>query len=89
LDGSRILGRERWMARSVVVKGHIVGSETVQLDEPVPVGATDVEVVVHLPEQSPVRLQELIDFLKSLPPGTRSKEDIDRQIEEDRGSWDR
>jgi intergrase/recombinase len=68
LDGSRILGRERWMAR---------------------VGATDVEVVVHLPEQSPVRLQELIDFLKSLPPGTRSKEDIDRQIEEDRGSWDR
>ena len=77
------------MARSVVVKGHIVGSETVQLDEPVPPGATDVEVVVHVAAQTPVRLQELIDFLKSLPPGTRSKADIDRQIEEDRGSWDR
>jgi PHD/YefM family antitoxin component YafN of YafNO toxin-antitoxin module len=27
------------------------------------------------------------DFLLSLPPGTRSTEDIRRQIEEERGSW--
>jgi hypothetical protein len=77
------------MARTVVVKGHIVGSNTVELDEPVPNDATDVEVIVHVADEPASRLQELIDFLKSLPPGTRSKEDIDRQIDEDRGSWDR
>jgi PHD/YefM family antitoxin component YafN of YafNO toxin-antitoxin module len=27
------------------------------------------------------------DFLLSLPPGTRSTEDIRRQIEDERGSW--
>jgi len=31
--------------------------------------------------------QDIFDFLRSLPPGTRSKEDIDRQIGDERDSW--
>lgn len=31
--------------------------------------------------------KDILDFLNSLPPGTRSKEDIDQQIREERESW--
>jgi hypothetical protein len=67
----------------------VVGSTTVEVDAPIPASASEVEVVVRVPDEEAPRLQDLIDFLESLPPGTRSKEDIDRQIDEDRGSWDR
>jgi len=29
----------------------------------------------------------LSDYLRALPPGTRTKEDIDQQIREERDSW--
>jgi hypothetical protein len=31
--------------------------------------------------------QDIFEFLRSLPPGTRSKEDIDQQMAEERDSW--
>ncbi len=77
------------MARTVIVKGHIVGNTTVELEEPVPGVATDVQVLVRVAGEELGRPDRISDFLSSLPPGTRSKEDIDRLINEDRGSWDR
>jgi hypothetical protein len=75
------------MSRTVVVRGRITGVTTVELDEPVPDKVTGVEIVLHMHEAAEDPAQELLDFLASLPAGTRSKEDIDRQIEEDRSAW--
>ena len=75
------------MVRAVVVKGHLVGPSTVQLDEPVHESASEVEVILRVPAEG--RSQgSLAAFLRDLPAGGRTKEDIDRQIREERESWD-
>lgn len=73
------------MSRRVLVDGRVTGERTVEVKEALPERLTGVEVVLHVPEP-PTALQDWIDFFASLPPGMRSKEDIDRQIEEDRSS---
>ncbi len=77
------------MSRTVVIRGHVVGATTVELEEPAPPATTDVQVILRVADDELGRPDRVSDFLSSLPPGTRSKEDIDHQIDEDRGSWDR
>jgi len=50
---------------------------------------TEVEVLVMTPVARAAGKVEgkLSDYLRALPPGTRSKEDIDQQIREERDSW--
>jgi len=50
---------------------------------------TEVEVLVMAPiARAMVRVEgKLSDYLRALPPGTRSKDDIDQQIREERDSW--
>ncbi len=76
------------MSRAVIVKGHAVDGTTVRLEEPLPPDAKEIEVVVRLQDKPGRSRQKLGDFLRSLPPGTRTQEDIDRQIAEERNSWD-
>ena len=45
-------------------------------------GATDSEG-----RSAARRGEKLSDFLRALPAGTRSKDDIDRQVEEERDAW--
>ena len=50
---------------------------------------TEVEVLVMAPV---ARVTDkvggkLSDYLRALPPGTRSKDDIDQQMREERNSW--
>lgn len=75
------------MIRSVVVKGHLVGPSRVELDEPVDAEGSEVEVIVCLREAARGGKGSLAAFLRSLPPGTRSKADIDQQIRNERDSW--
>lgn len=75
------------MVRAVVVKGHLVGPSSVELDEPVNSEGREVEVIVRVPEPARGAKDGLATFLRSLPPGTRSKADIDQQIREERDSW--
>jgi len=72
------------MTRTIVIKGHRVGPNTVELEEPLPEQATQIEVLAHVKTEGGRKLSEII---ASLPPGKRSKEDIDRQIREDRDAW--
>ncbi len=72
------------MSRTVVIKGRVVGPNTVELDEPLPERTREVRVLASVGDKLPGKLS---DYLRSLPPGTRSKEDIDRQIHEERNSW--
>lgn len=48
----------------------------------------EVEVVVRpIEPKRPAPKRDIFEVIRSLPPGTRSKEDIDRQIAEERDSW--
>lgn len=77
------------MSRVRAVRGRLVSPQTVELDEPVRSRSDEVEVLVEVEDAKPSNeISNLADFLESLPPGTRSKEDIDRQILEERDSWD-
>jgi hypothetical protein len=75
------------MVHAVVVKGHLVGPSSVELDEPIDAGAREVEVIVRMPERTHDVNDSLAAFLRTLPAGTRSKADIDQQIQEERDSW--
>ena len=78
------------MSRVRAIRGRLVSPRTVELDEPVRSSSGEVEVLVEVAEEAKPssEISNLADFLESLPPGTRSKEDIDRQIREERDSWD-
>lgn len=75
------------MSRTVMIKGHVVSPSTVQLEEPLPEQAREVEVRAEVPDDPGRKRGKLSDYLRSLPPGTRTKEDIDQQIREERDSW--
>jgi hypothetical protein len=75
------------MSRIVVIKARVVGRSTVELEEPLPERTRRVEVRAELPDESTHRPGKLSDYLRSLPPGTRTKEDIDQQIREERDGW--
>ena len=76
------------MEQGLVVTGRLVGPTTVELDEPV-LGLTgSVEIILRaLPDERDRTEESIFDFLRRLPPGTRTKEDVDRQIREERDSW--
>jgi hypothetical protein len=74
--------------RAIIVRGRLSGRSRIDLDEPADELTGEVEVVVLPIERTEATpKQDIFDFLRSLPPGTRSKEDIDRQIAEERDSW--
>jgi len=72
------------MPRTVVIRGRVVGPSTVELDEPLPEQTQEVEVVAHVGDRPSGRLS---DYVRRLPPGDRGKEDIDRQLRDERDSW--
>ncbi len=74
------------MTRAVVVRGHLVGPSMVQLDEPVNDPASEVEVILRVPVEGNTQ-ESLAAFLRGLPAGTRTKGEIDRQLREERESW--
>ncbi len=72
------------MSRTVVIKGRVVGPHTVELEKALPDRTQEVEVVARVADAVGGKLS---DYLRALPPGTRSKDDIDQQIREQRDSW--
>jgi hypothetical protein len=76
------------MQQAIVVKGRVVGPRTVELNESVPESLGAVEVVL-LPSEGGAVDEDVVTFIRRLPPGSRTKEDIDRQLREERGAWDR
>jgi len=77
------------MSLPIVVDGRLISPTQIELDTPVAIA--DPSVIVEIrPRSAPKReaALALLERLLSLPPGTRSKEDIDRQIQEERDSWE-
>lgn len=76
------------MERAVVVRGKLTDAQHIELDEPVTELEGPVDVVLRsVPSDIDRRDEDIFDFIAKLPPGTRSKEDIDRQIREERENW--
>jgi hypothetical protein len=75
------------MQRAIAVKGRLINPRTVELDEPVSELTGDVEVVLRaITGNQTSKGETVFEFLRRLPVGTRTKEDIDRQIREERDS---
>lgn len=75
------------MARTYVVRGRVSDARHIELDEPIEEGS-EVHVVVVTPSVGTTKKRvDIMDHIRSLKPGTRTKEDIDRQIKEERDSW--
>lgn len=53
-----------------------------------PDDAVDIQVVATRRVQKPGTLESFLAVVETLPPGTRTKEDIDQQIREERESWE-
>jgi hypothetical protein len=66
------------------VKGRLIGPTTVELDQALPEGTGEVRVVARVSDDTAGGLS---DYLRCLPPGTRTQEDIEQQIREERATW--
>ncbi len=75
------------MSESITIPAHIEDG-TIRLDAPLPADIERVEVRgFRVSRTNTAALNDLVAFLESLPAGHRTKDDIDRQIAEERGSW--
>lgn len=71
---------------------HVTPNEPLVVSLPADTPEGEVEVIVLIPESHRAgrfaSLREFDDWLRQQPPSGRSKQDIDRQIEEERAAWD-
>lgn len=78
------------MGKAMIVKGRLSDPRHIELDEPVTGMQGPVEIVLR---QAPLKAsgsngrQDVFKLIASLPPGRRPKDDIDRQIREEREAW--
>ena len=76
------------MEKEMIVKGRLFDPRHIELDEPVTGIQGPVEIVLRqAPLDSANGRQDLFKLIASLPPGRRSKDEIDRQIREERQAW--
>ena len=73
------------MERGIVVRGKLHGRH-IELDEQVDELDGEVEVFLRAVGATP-HPPDVLDVIASLPAGTRSKDDIDRQLADDRAGW--
>jgi hypothetical protein len=56
----------------------------VEVEAPLPERTLEIEVVARVADGIEGKLS---DYLRALPPGTLSKEEIDRRMREERDAW--
>jgi hypothetical protein len=93
--GTRRVVVETWKKRyvlrmpsSAVVRGRLHGRH-IELDEAVDARDGEVEVTVRPLAETHPTVADMLALIASFPPGTRTKEDVDQQIAEERAGWDR
>lgn len=74
------------MNEIVTIPAHIENGE-LRLDGPLPenVASVEVRVQVKSAEGRPEAIAKLLAFIRALPPGTRTQEEVDAEIDEGRG----
>ena len=76
------------MTETLTIPAHIENG-SVRLDAPLPRDVERVEVRVTVRSGRPGGISSLILYLESLPPGTRTRAEIDEEIREGRGDEER
>jgi len=75
------------MAPVAVIKGHRISPDTIRLDRPLPADVAAVQVVLDEMPSPTTPDERLSAFLRSLPAGVRTKNEIDQQLQDERSSW--
>lgn len=75
------------METALILRGRLSDSTHIELDEPITGIAGEVEVVVRGVTAPQVDTVDVFELIAACSPGARSREDIDQQIAEERGSW--
>jgi hypothetical protein len=76
------------MEGAVIVRGRMGDPRHIELAEAVPDLVGAVEVVLRSVAKAPDAVApDVFEVIASLSAGTRSKEEIDQQLAEERGSW--
>jgi hypothetical protein len=76
------------MHKAIVIKGRLVGPKSVELDEAVTNAKGEVQVIVPMgTDGASPQVESVFDFLHRGSAGNRSREDIDKQIREEREGW--
>ena len=71
-----------------IIRGRLTGPTSVELDEAVSDAQGEVQVIVPQSPYGAARNGEnLVAFLERLPAGTRTKQEIDQQIQDERDGW--
>lgn len=75
------------MSRSIAIiaRRKLSDPKHIELAEPVNQIRGEVEVLIRQLPSTPT--EDVFDVIASLAPGSRSKADIDEQIQEERASW--
>lgn len=76
------------MQNAIVISGRLTGPKNVELDEPVADLQAKVEVILRPARAVSGREPGLGEFLRGLPVGTRNREEIDRQVRQERTAWE-
>jgi hypothetical protein len=75
------------MESAIIVRGRMADPRHIELSEAVPGLTGDVEVVLRQVVPTPeASAPDVFELIASLSPGTRSKDDIDEQIADERAS---
>jgi hypothetical protein len=74
------------MERGVVVRGRLHGRH-IELDEQLEDLDGEVEVFVRAVQGATPDPPDVLDVIAALPPGERSKADIDQQVADERAGW--
>ena len=74
------------MEKAIVIRGKLSDPRHIELDEPITELRGPVELVLR-PVPREATGQNIFDLIMRHPPGTRSKDDIDREIREERDAW--
>jgi hypothetical protein len=72
------------MTDTVTIPAHVEDG-ILLLDAPLPSGIVSVEVRVRVAAATPRR--SVAEYVRSLPPGTKTGDEIDADIREVRGGW--
>ena len=69
------------------VRGCLNGTRRIDLDDEIDDVAGLEQIIVKLSAGDAWPSEDILDVLASLPPGMRTKKDIDAQLREERESW--
>jgi hypothetical protein len=73
----------------IVVQGRLISPTHIELSQAVVVSDPAVEIEIRpLPQPHNASIKNLLEAMAAFPSRNRSKEDIDRQIQEERDGWE-